>query len=290
MIRWMFVLLAAHCACAAPADFSARCDDRAAIERVYHGNRTGTKPAFEQSMPRPVIEGLVRRELKQEAVLRRVYGISIPDSAVESEIQRIDATTRAPQMLSELRTALGNDRQRFARSIARPLVVQRELRRRFEEDATLHAGQRNSAEVLRAQLLSARSNHAPMITLETTMKTATNVQQFTWRLAAPAPSTGITSQASPIGGASRGGPYSITATAAVAEPHFEAARFDDLRPDLQQVLSAQLQRSGDVSAVIDEPAGFSLFLLEEKTPAHLKVLAARFPKRSFEQWVDAQPE
>lgn len=37
-------------------DFAARCADRAAIERVYHAHRLGTKQPFEQTMPRGLID------------------------------------------------------------------------------------------------------------------------------------------------------------------------------------------------------------------------------------------
>ena len=39
-------------------DLAAVCVDRAAIERVYHDHRTGTKPAFEQAMSRELIAKL----------------------------------------------------------------------------------------------------------------------------------------------------------------------------------------------------------------------------------------
>jgi hypothetical protein len=66
-------LLLAFC-WAAPVfagDFTALCVDRAALERVYHAHRLGTKPDFDQAMPRALLERLVRLDLKKEAVLKQ---------------------------------------------------------------------------------------------------------------------------------------------------------------------------------------------------------------------------
>jgi hypothetical protein len=53
------------------ADFAALCADRAALERVYHSHRLGTKPDFDQAMLRELIERFVRLDLKKEAVLKK---------------------------------------------------------------------------------------------------------------------------------------------------------------------------------------------------------------------------
>src|SRR5216684_4210992 len=45
----------------------------------------------------------------------------------DAEAERINATTRAPEVLAELKAALGNDPARFARTVARPIVVERTL-------------------------------------------------------------------------------------------------------------------------------------------------------------------
>ena len=79
-------------------------DDRAAIELVYYNHRTGTKPPFEQTLPAAQVEKLVALELKKEAVLKRVYGVEITDAMVEAEVRRINETTRAPDVLAELKS------------------------------------------------------------------------------------------------------------------------------------------------------------------------------------------
>lgn len=65
------------------ADFDSLCADRAAIERVYYNHRLGTKPPFEQVLPRELIERLVRQDLHKQAVLKKVYGIEI-DHGIET--------------------------------------------------------------------------------------------------------------------------------------------------------------------------------------------------------------
>jgi benzoyl-CoA reductase/2-hydroxyglutaryl-CoA dehydratase subunit BcrC/BadD/HgdB len=72
----------------------------------------------------------VELNLKKEAVLEKVYGVEITSEAVDTEVARINRSTRAPEMLAELKSALGGDPARFANSMARPIVVERELRRR----------------------------------------------------------------------------------------------------------------------------------------------------------------
>lgn len=135
-------------------DFTAQFADRMAIERVYHAHRTGTKPPFEQAMPRELIEQLTRQDQHKETVLGKVYGFEIIPAMVETEVQRIDATTRASEMLAEIKQALGGDPARFARAMARPIVVERELRRRFDNDDARHAARRREAEQAREKLLA----------------------------------------------------------------------------------------------------------------------------------------
>ena len=79
-----------------------------------------------------------KSDLKEE-VLKRVYGVQITPAQVAAEAQRINATTRAPDVLAELKTALGNDPERFARTVVKPILVERELRQRFDNDDHLHA-------------------------------------------------------------------------------------------------------------------------------------------------------
>ena len=66
------------------------------------------------------------------------------------------------------------------------------------------------------------------------------------------------------------------------------AYFEDLTPDLQRILRAQLRQAGDVSAVIEIPHGFLLYLAETNTATALTVASLAVPKRSYEEWLAAQ--
>ena len=257
-------------------DSAALIADRAAIERVYHNHRTGTKPAFEQAMPRESLERLVKADAHKEAVLQRVYGVAITPEMVAAEVRRIDATTRAPEVLAELKAALGGDPERFARTVARPIVVERTLRARFENDDALHAPQRKAAEELRAQLLAAAAGDR--VDLLRSAKTG-SVNEVTWQLT-PRPADDAPSKAP-----------AMAATPAGGKPGVEREQkfyFEVLDPELQNVLRAQLRQPGDVSAVIETPTVFLLFVAKTKTPVELSVSSFNLPKRSYEEWLEQQ--
>ena len=298
-----FLLLLLLCGSAAlAADFTALCADRAAIERVYHAHRTGTKLPFEQAMPVALIENLVRDDAKKEAVLERAYGVKTTDAMVTAEVRRIQTTTRAPETLAEIKTALGNDPARFARTMARPIVVERALRARFENDDALHAPQRRSAEAMRAGML-ATDGSAFAQRLSALQKCRDGeVQEQAWTLTprpaadippAPAPAAGPTSATA------RGGIYTNEATAQIAQvlsspEHGADAKhtfyFEDLDAQLQNVLRVQLRQPGDVSAVIETPGAFQIYLAKARTAKSLSAAVLTLRKRSYEDWLAEQPD
>jgi hypothetical protein len=294
------IALQAAVASPAPDDPAELIADRAAVERVYHEHRTGTKPRFEQAMPRDLLEKLVRLDLRKEVVLRRVYGVTVTAEMVEAEVRRIATTTRAPEMLAELKSALGGDPARFARTVARPIVVERTLRARFENDDALHAPQRRLADELRGRFLAAPA--AERVALLLVDKTG-ETREITWQLA-PSPHEGSPPvpqvSSAPTTSKASGGAYSIEATAQIAQvlssPESAAAPdaeprfyFEDLEPELQAVLRAQLRQLGDVSAIIETPAAFLLFVAKEKTTEALTAASFTVRKRSYEQWLESQP-
>lgn len=239
-LLFVFALLAAHA-----EDFPALCTDRAAIERVYHSHRLATQQTFEQAMPAAQIEQLVRLEQHKEAVLRRVYGVAIGEAAVETEVRRIDATTRAPEVLAEIKTALGGDAARFARAMARPIVVERALRARFENDDALHAPQRQEVEQLRSKALAAGGWKDQLALLKQSQGI---VNETTWQLT-PRPEAGepdavallTTSTSRPSSSSS--GAYTVEASVQLAQPLNPPAQerdrkcyFEELDPELQRVL------------------------------------------------------
>ena len=52
------------------------------------------------------------------------------------------------------------------------------------------------------------------------------------------------------------------------------------------MLRAQLRQAGDVSALIETPGGFLLYVAKEKPNAVFSVAALSLPKRSYEEWLE----
>ncbi len=54
------------------------------------------------------------------------------------------------------------------------------------------------------------------------------------------------------------------------------------------MLRVQLRQPGDVSAVIETPGGFLLYVAMAKTDTALSVACLSVPKRGYEQWLSEQ--
>ena len=158
-VRWfgLLALLSSGLAALA-ADLASLRADRAAMERVYYNHRLGEKLPFEQVLPPATLENLVQQDLRKEAALKQAYGMEVTPALLDAEVQRINTTTRAPEMLAEIKAALGHDPARFANVFAKPILVERRLREKFANDGALHAPQRREMERVRGQLLKARSS------------------------------------------------------------------------------------------------------------------------------------
>jgi len=272
-------------------DLAALCADRAAVEHVYYDHRLGTKPPFEQTMPPTLIEKLVRDDLHKEAVLKKVYHGEITPAMLTAEVQRINTTTRAPATLAELKAALSNDPARFARTVARPILVERLLRDRFENDDALHAAQRRAAETARAELLAAKQRGCAVTNLLALLQQgrSNEVSEVTWQLGPPPPEAS-TPGADGIEIKKRFGPNARIISPPPKGEGGPKFYFEDLPPELQRVLRVQLRQADDVSAVIETPGGFLLYLCKEKTAAVLTVVTLSIPKRTYEQWLAEQNE
>ena len=150
-MKWLWFFLSV--ASVVAADVASLVTDREAIERVYYHHRIGDQPSFEKTLSTAQIRELVQRDLWKKTVLRKHYGIEISEAQVTAEILRINSATRAPETLAELKAALGNDANRFARSVVKPLLVERELHERFDNDSRLHTQPRQEMERAREKLL-----------------------------------------------------------------------------------------------------------------------------------------
>jgi len=94
------LLLIFACSITRAEPFEQLCADRTAVERVYYSHRLGNKPPFEQELPPALVQKLVRADLHKEAVVKSAYGISITPAMLANEVQRINVTTRAPEICS----------------------------------------------------------------------------------------------------------------------------------------------------------------------------------------------
>jgi hypothetical protein len=272
------------------ADLISACADRAAIERVYYHHRLGEKPPFEQVLPPATLENLVRQDSRKEAALKQTYGIEITPALLAAEVQRINTTTRAPEMLAEIKVALGNVPARFADAFAKPILVERLLRERFDNDDKLHAPQRRQVEETRNEMLATKQKGADFEKLRALLQHSHSnaVTETTWQLAAR-PAETNTPTADEIEIKKRFGPNAQV----LASPHAGAGKerkfyFEDLPGELQNVLRVQLRQAGDVSAVIETPGGFLLYVTKAKTDTVLSVAGLSLPKRSYEQWLAEQ--
>ncbi len=270
-------------------DFGVLCADRAAVERVYYNHRTGTKPPFEQVLPREKLERLVRDDLRKLTILQKNYGVEVSTAMLIAEVRRIDASTRAPETLVEIKAALGDDANRFARTVAKPIVVERLLREKFENDEALHAPQRRACELVRDSLLAAKTNGATLDQLLSHLQQAVSnaVTETTWQLgvrpaetnAPPADELEIKKRFGP-------GAQLLSSPSLVARDR--QSYFSDLPPALQNVLSVQLRQAGDISAVIETPSDFRLCVCTAKASGTLAVATLSLPKSSYEQWLNEQ--
>ena len=299
---WAF---GAACGIAAPPDnFAALCADRTAVERVHYAHLLGDKPPFEQSTPPALIERLVKADQHKEAVLKRVYGVEINAAMLQAEVQRINATTRAPETLAELKAALGGDPARFAQTVAKPILVERLLHERFDNDDALHAAQRKEAEAARGRLLAAGKSEAnpnPEVRRPIAEVSVNNliailraghsneVAEATWQLGPRPPETNAPS-ADEIEIKKRFGPKAQIISSPRNAERDAKVYFEDLPPALQNVLRVQLRQAGDVSAVIEVPNSFLLYVAKAMSTEALEVAVLSIHKRGYDDWLNQQTE
>jgi hypothetical protein len=265
-LLFAFIMLPLICIAAHSATLDELIADRAAIERVYHSHRIGATQPFETALPADALQRLVEKDLAREEALRSRYGIEISTNQIAAEVARINKTTKAPKTLAEIKAALGNDLVRFDRSFVKPILVERLLRLRFENDDALHAPVRRECEMARTNLLVAKSNGTTVAQMVADLKKthANAVAETTWSLA-PHPAE---HHAASVGSVTR--------------------YFDELPPQLRQVLAAQLLAPGDFSAVIETSEQFLLFVAEEKNDQSLTTACLALPKQDCDSWLAAQ--
>src|SRR5262245_32415654 len=106
---------------ASTLSFSERLRAQQAIERVYYSHGLGTTLPFEQAVPGDLLNRKVQTYLKQSQALVKFWNTPITSDALAREIERMASTTRMPERLRELFSALGNDPLLIEECLARPV-------------------------------------------------------------------------------------------------------------------------------------------------------------------------
>ena len=112
-----------------------------------------------------------------------------------------------------------------------------------------------------------------------------DVSETTWQLGARPAETNAPA-ADELEIKQRFGPNAQRLSSPQADRKRAKSYFEDLPEELQNVLRVQLRQAGDVSAVIELPGGFLLYLAKEKAAATLSAGTLSIPKRSYEQWLN----
>lgn len=245
-------------AAAATSDTPSPLQDRLAIAKVYYLHQSGEKPPFERAVPTTAVERNLALDELKESVLAKVYGVRIQTSQVESEIKRIQTTTLAPEMLAELWQAVGRSSDRFGRAIAKPLIVDRELRKRYDNDPHQHQPIRLKLEEFRKQLLARTAAERHQI-----LRSQAGATEVSYALLeAPRDKRGIE-----------------------RIPAVTEIFIGELHPDLAHVLTTQLRQPGDVSPVIEDSLQMMLFVARSRSEKTLEVCCLPLPKRPFDEWL-----
>ena len=138
-------------ACAVPVSPTAagistdeRVEARRAIEevrwrhRIWPASNSRPKPSFEQSLPDAEIRRRVLDDLSKEKALEVHWSRVIKPREIQAELDRMARGSRNPEMLGEIFAALGNDPQRVATSLARPVLTDRLIRSFYARDRRFH--------------------------------------------------------------------------------------------------------------------------------------------------------
>lgn len=133
-------------------DFEKRVSAQSAIEGVYWQHRNwpsgnpGPKPPLDQVLPESVLRARVEDYMLQSKALERLWGRPIRGEELKAEVERMVASSRAPEVLQEIFAALGNDPILVAECLARPLVADRLIREAYANDPRYHLALKTAIE------------------------------------------------------------------------------------------------------------------------------------------------
>ncbi len=246
--------------------------DRAAIERVYQQHRLESQGLPGATLTDSALRRLVMRDQLKENLLERRYKIVVSKAQVQAEARRIDSTTQAPHILTELKAALGDDAERFAQAVVRPIIVDRELRKSFNDD---HALQRTRLEILENFRLSLMRSHHRTGGLEELRALAEcnsnlNLSEVTWL----------------FGSASFVEQSRYEALKKSSVNNQQKRSFNELDPQIRSRIQDELRKAGDISSVVADPKGFAFYIARKRTTELLETIVISVPDQSYDGWLD----
>ena len=144
--------LPASAAGARVLDIRERVAAQAAIEGVYWRHRIwpadnpGPKPPLSRVMPESDLRATVENYLLESKALEQLWGRPIQGADLQAEIDRMVASSLAPEVLEEVFAALGNDPILVAECLARPLLADRLIHEAYARDPRFHGELRTEIE------------------------------------------------------------------------------------------------------------------------------------------------
>jgi hypothetical protein len=256
-VAWLLVaLLLAGGLDISPAS---RVDGERAVERARYAFVIGATQPFDE-----VFEKKVEREIAEEHVLRKFFGITVTRPVLDREFDRIERTTKAPDQWAAIKKALGNDRRRIEEVFCRPLVVDRALHAKFAFDQKIHVVPHQRAREARATFLAGREPPGASVLVLA-------------RGARPPATEEILAEA-----------QKAAALPRVLEPprKRESNAPVPVEPELAAIIERELVKPGDVTTILEERDRFEVFRLVERTADAWKVEAVTFPKVDFDTWFE----
>lgn len=254
---------------------TARVEAQRSIERARYAFVIGATQPFGDLYPRSMFEARVAKQMAEERVLQKAFGMVVTQAVLDEEFDRIEKTTRAPDQWEAIKKALGDDKHLIEEAFCRPPLVERALRARFDFDQAIHAAPHQKARDARTAFLAKGS-------------AAGSVVVTLLRKADAGPSTEAMLRKAQ---SEATGPRVLTPPTA---PDRNAPRPVDL--EMAVVLERELKKPGDVTTILEKREVFQVFRLMEIKTESWKVEGVTVPKVTFDEWFEqakqglAEPE
>ena len=276
LVVWYMIMI--HQAVVA-AEVAQLCEWRTTVEQIYHEARLPPKKPFDEDFPTGLIRKLVEKDIHKEFVLEKVYGVRVTQELVENERRRIDKHTRDAEKLAKIKSALGPGETGYIQTVIKPTLVERLLRDNFYRDKAIHAAERAKAISMREILAK---NEKPE-----------GAQEVTWLLKKKPEAEDQKINFTPSTSKSKTASYTNEGTAQIAQiiggdeknPKDENVYFEDLNPELANVLIQNLHKPSDMSPIIESVDGYSIYKMNMMTADFWKVDYVFISRKSYEKWL-----